>query len=251
MRIICYAQAEKQKSRNVLAAFAEGAGGKMASTSASSLEPGAAAFYGVRPAWAHLWEQAKAEGRVWFYLDNAWLDAAREHYFRIGVNAVQSWSGARSDGARLAALGVRVMPWRSGRHVVIAHSSDEFMRCVAGWPGGALAWESEVIWKLRRHTDRPVISRTKRTARPLANDLANAHALVAHSSVSAIEALVAGVPVIVTDPGSAAAGFAMSFEQVEEPPYPAGREQFVARLADSQWTLAELRAGAGHFLGRE
>lgn len=62
----------------------------MASTNNRSLAEGAAAFYGVRPAWRHLWEQARREGRTWYYLDNAWFDVARERYFRVGINAVQS-----------------------------------------------------------------------------------------------------------------------------------------------------------------
>ena len=251
MTLTCYAQPDKIKSQLVMNAFAAGADGVLASTEDKSLAAGAVAFYGVRPAWLHLWQQALAERRRWYYLDNAWFDAGRERFFRVGLNAVQSWTRNDSDGRRLAELGVTVQPWRSsGDHVVIAHSSDEYMRCVAGWPSSA-QWERDVVAQLRLHTRRPSIIRRKADGH-FALALEGAHALVTHSSACAIEALVAGVPVIVTDPAAAAAAFSMRFEQIESPTHPAGREEFANRLADSQWTLDELRAGcARQFMGNQ
>lgn len=238
--ITCYAQPEKKKSQQVLEAFARGCGGRMARTDAAALAPGDAAFYGVRPGWMHLLQQAQREGRAWIWIDNSWFDASREAYFRIGRNAVQQWQHGPADGHRLRALGLRVRPWqRGGRHIVICRQSDEFLASVAGRP----RWLAEVETELARHSDRPRIVRSKRCARPLAADLQSAWLLVTHSSAAAIEALVAGVPVIVTDPHCAAACFSSEFREAEAPLRLDGREHWAAQLADSQWTLAELASG--------
>lgn len=239
--VVCYAQPEKAKSRLVLEAFAAGCAGRMASTTARQLEPGGAAFYGVRPPWRHLWAQAKLERRTVYFLDNAWFDAGRERFFRVGVNAVQSWSPRPSDGKRLAALGVRVQPWRwDGRHIVVCPQSDEFMATVAGRPN----WLAEVLREIATRTDRLVVVRKKGAPRPLRADLHGAWLLVAHSSAAAVEALLAGVPVIVTDPSCAMAAFGSSFSNLETGTRrPDGREEWAARLADSQFTLNEMRDG--------
>jgi hypothetical protein len=238
--ITCYAQPEKIKSQRVLEAFAAGCGGRMSSTWAARLEAGAAAFYGVRPGWMHLWDQAKSEGREFWYLDNSWFDTSRERYFRVGRNALQTWSRAQSDGKRLKALGVRVKPWRTdGRHIVVAAQSLEFMRTLAGQP----QWPSDVMRAIEQRTDRQILVRAKGCARPLAADLSGAWLLVAHSSAAAVEGLLAGVPVITTDPDCAMSRFSSRFEEIECPRTPDGREEWAAQLADSQWTLGEFRSG--------
>ena len=249
--VTCYFQPEKPKSRQVLDAFAAGVTasgglGRLEPVTVPQLDSGAAAFYGVRPSWKHLWRQALAEERDWYYLDNSWFDASRERYFRVGVNATQSWSPRPSDGTRLAALGVEVKPWRpDGRHIVVCPQSLEYLACVAGWAWGGQDWLKHVLHELKLNTDRRLIIRAKGGARPLAADLIGARALVTHSSAAAIEALLAGVPAIVTDRSCAAAPLAMMFADIEAAtiPEPAGRHDWAARLADSQWNLTELRDG--------
>ncbi len=242
--ITCYAQPDKAKSRRLLQAFAAGCGAAMASTLARELQPGAAAFYGVRPPWLHLWQQARREARTVYWLDNCWFDRTRESQFRIGVNAMQSWSQRPSDGRRFAALGVPIQPWRNaGRHVLVCGQSDEFMTVNAEWPGGHLAWCEHVASAVRARSDRPLVYRKKQAAAPLAVDLADAWLLVTHSSAAAIEALLAGVPVIVTDRHCAAAELTSRFDEIENPHRPDNRRALMERLADSQWTLDELRNG--------
>ncbi|MFA6204491.1 MAG: hypothetical protein WC710_15035 [Gallionella sp.] len=241
--ITCYAQPDKLKSWRVLEAFAAGCKGKLACTTSASLAPGGAAFYGVRPAWQHLWQQAQDEQRETFYLDNSWFDTTREAFFRIGHNAVQSWSSKPSDGKRLSSLGIQPKPWnKRGKHIIVCPQSDEFMR-FAGWGQGRAGWLQHVTQRLEKFTERKIIVRSKRDPRPLAAQLQDAWLLVAHSSAAAVEALIAGVPVILTDRDCAAASFSSAFPLVETPRYPEGRAEWLARLADSQWTETELKNG--------
>lgn len=242
--ITCYAQPDKIKSWRVLEAFASGCRGGMDSTAAQQLQPDGAAFYGVRPAWMHLWHQAIREQRVWYWLDNSWFDRAREVYFRVGCNAVQSWSIWPSSGVRLKKLGIDIKPWqKNGKRIIVCAQSDEFMRTVACRQDGAAGWNKQVLSQLAQQTDREIVLRDKQTKRPLAADLQDAWLLVTHSSTAAIEALIAGVPVILTDKTCMAAGFSTPFDEIDRPHHKDGREAWLARLADSQWTLDEMKNG--------
>lgn len=192
----------------------------MAWTTAPELEPGPAAFYGVRPAWRHLWEQAKREGREWWYLDNAYFDVSRETSFRVARNAIQHTGLGESDGKRFAALGIKIKPMREGREVVIAAQSEEFMACVAGDPD----WLERMK---RRFPD--AIVRGKRETRRLLDDLKHAGLLVTWSSAAAVTALLEGVRVACAPECCAT--------------YANDRQKWAAVLADNQWTIEEMRDG--------
>lgn len=236
--VTCYAQPNKPKSRLVLEAFAAGCGGRMASTSALVLEPGPAAFYGVRQGWNTLWLQAKADGRDWYYLDNAYFDDSRELRFRVGKNRVQQTEFPPGD---YPPFHRPIAPWRTeGEHIVICPQSEEFMRVVCVW---SKDWAEHVLHELRRHTTRPLMVRRKGDRRTLAEDLKGAWALVTHSSAAANEAIIAGIPVFVTGASSAAVLAGGPLSAIESPLCPDGREQWAAALAAHQFTLDELREG--------
>jgi hypothetical protein len=238
--LVCYAQPEKRKSQRVLQAFADGCGGAMASTRERRLRPGAAAFYGVRPAWMHLWDQARSDARDWYYVDNAWFDASREKHFRIARNAVQGCTSAASDGKRFAALGIEIHAWRRrGSRVLVLPQSAEFMATLERAPD----WTAQAVTRVRQFTDRPIAIRRKDARTPLAADLEDAWIAVVHSSAAAVAALLYGVPVIATDPACAMAPLATRFEDIESPHRPDDRLAWAQRLADSQWTLEEMKAG--------
>lgn len=196
----------------------------MASTTALELEPGPAVFYGVRPSWKHLWEQAKREGRDWYYADNSVFDCVRERQFRVTRNAIQHTGLGKSDGKRFAALGISIKPMRGGSRVVIAAQSQEFMECVAEDPG----WLERVSLSLsEQHGD--VIVRTKQDKRPLLEDLKDAGLLVTWSSAAAVTAILEGVPVMCAPQCCVA--------------YAGDRAAWAAVLADNQWTETEMHGG--------
>lgn len=196
-------------------------------------------FYGVRQPWQHLWLQAKAEGRDWLYGDNAYFDCARERYFRITRNAIQHTGDGASDGRRFRELGLMPQVWqRDGTEILICRQSDEFMRVVAGRPD----WFADTYAALRRITDRPVVVREKDDTKPLQAALRRAWAVVTWSSACAIQAVLAGVPVV-CDAACAAAPFGTPLDEIEKPRRLEGRTRWASVLADNQWTLDELRDG--------
>lgn len=225
----------------MLEAFAHGVGGTIAGK--YEIQDGYSAFYGV-VGLEPLWKQAKARG--FYYLDNSFFDAARGTHYRVAKDRLQDWTVP--DLNRYKQIGIEVKPWRKGRHIVVAMQSDHFMREVVEWSGGALGWQYDVLRFIKESTDRPIVvrhwSRDKNErARSLRADLEGAHLLVTHASAAANEAILEGVPVLVTD--SLCAAYRMSSKDIEDPSYPEGREEWAATLCNSMWTLEEMRRGIG------
>jgi hypothetical protein len=248
--IVAYPQQDKAKALTICNAFVAGVracGGeaRVAEGIPKRLEDGAGFFYGVRPAWSHLWEQAKAERREWIYCDNSYFDVSRESSFRVTREALQAdglqacWTG---DGAaRLKALGITVKDWRhNGSHIVVCPQSDEFLRVVAGYEGN---WLADATAEIRKHTDRSLRIRKKGEPRPLVADLQGAWALVTHMSCAAVEALCAGVPVFCTGRCAAQWMGSSDLSMIETPYYPERRQEWAEVLATNQWTLSELADG--------
>lgn len=249
----CYASPGKRKAALLCNAFAEGVRASGGSATVyleppRKLAPGAAVFYGVVQATQHLFDEARALRREWWYIDNAYFDAGRGRYFRVTRNAMQLGRVSEPKPERAAALGLVVKPWReSGKHVLVCPQSDDFMLLV-GWRGGMAGWLRHILHELRS-CERPVAvrhwSRDKlAAAQGLGYALKNAWALVTHASAAANEALLAGVPVFLTSHDCAALPVASgALASIGDPALPDDREQWVARLAGAQWTLDELRAG--------
>jgi hypothetical protein len=235
--VICYPTPGKAKARLLLEAFAQGA------VSTSGLAP--AAFYGVTEATLADWQRVQAEGRDWYYLDNAYFDATRGTHFRATCNALQASGDEAPDWVRFAALELNVKPWqRGGRHIVVAPQSDWFLRGLCGQRD----WLGDTLRQLKAHTDRPIVVRhwTSDKAAAAANlqaDLQGAWALVTHMSAAANEALVAGIPVFTTGRCAATRMGLSELERIEQPRRPDGRYVWAAALAGLQWTIEELREG--------
>lgn len=244
-----YPQPGKDKSRRLLSAFVEGAGGRLADP-ARGLWRGcggghiASAFYGTVGIEGAFYEAVEAPAD-WYYLDNAYFDRARERYFRISRNALQR-AGA-PDYARLDALKVEILPWRrAGVHVLVVEQSEYFMRWIARTP--LEQWRAEVLATLKRHTDRPIKVRAwqrdkSKAASSLVQDLAGAWAVVTNASAAANEALLAGIPVFLTGQSVALPMGLSQLERIESPRRPDGRREWAAQLAAAQWTEEEMRSG--------
>lgn len=107
---------------------------------------------------------------------------------------------------------------------------------------GCENWIEDTLLKLAKFTDRQVVIRDKETRRPLQKDLHNAHALVAHGSIAAVEAVILGVPVFVHSSSAAALVGRTNLENIEQPNYP-DREPWCWSLAYSQYSEEEMIEG--------
>lgn len=246
--LYAYPQPGKDKSRRLLSAFAEGAGGELREPwhgiSFIQDRSCASAFYGtvgIESLFA-----AAREMNDWYYLDNAYFDRARERFFRISRNALQR-AALAPDFKRLKQLVIEISPWRrAGAHVLVVEQSEYFMREIARRP--LEQWRGEVLETLRRHTDRPIRIRAwqrdkSKASSSLVQDLAGAWAVVTHASAAANEAVLAGIPVFLTGQSVALPMGLSQLEQIESPRRPDGRREWAAQLAASQWTEEEMRSG--------
>lgn len=174
----------------------------------------------------------------------------RGEYFRFTVGG---WSpdGYVKQGRkflRFKNLGIKIQPWKDGDEIVIAGSSRKACRD-HGFE--YMQWETEMARRLSGHKvayrpkprdleARP-ISGTRFDCGPIEDTLSTAKVIVTHHSNTAIDALVAGVPVYCET--GAAAAFSIKLHEITNPPRLEGREQFLADVAWLQWTHKEMESG--------
>lgn len=198
-------------------------------------------------------EEARRQGRPWVYADRGYFRATYgsdySGYFRVTRGAWQHNGVGAYPVERLAALNLRFEPWqRNGEHILVCPPGDVFTQAVGKF--SALEWTAHTLRLLSTVTKRPIILRHKAMAatRPLTLDLKGCHALVTYMSNSAVEAVLAGVPVFCTGNSAASLMGRANLLAIENPRYPTDEErvQWAAALAANQWTLEELRQGAAN-----
>lgn len=213
----------KEKARVLVQAFIDGA--------PSNAE--GAVFYGMVPSMQQAVQSAWSSGKPWYWIDNSYIDDARGQYFRVTKNRLQHDGSGDTDGKRLAALGVQIEPRRRGGDYALAiEQSEMFMRYVVAQDG----WLSKALYGLGPVKIRPWSSDKPRLLTTFAADLRRANVLVTYSSAAAVEAVIAGVPVVV---GKDSAAYCMNGSLPSEDE----RARWAGVLADQQFTLAEMRSG--------
>jgi len=232
--VTAYPVLGKAKSRDICAAFIEGA----------PKDAKGSVFYGVDASNIQHWQRVSRSGEPYWYCDNTFFDKTRGTHFRIGRNCVQHDGQGQSKGERFKALTLEIKPWRAtGEHIVICPQSDSFMREVAEYPGD---WLSDVVRTMKLVSHRRFMvrnwDRNKLTLQAtLARELVDAWMLVTYSSAAAIQALLAGVPVSAI--GGAARWVGTDPLGIETPFYPEDRERFFGVLADNQFSIEEMKSG--------
>ena len=78
---------------------------------------------------------------------------------------------------------------------------------------------------------------------PIQQALAGAWCLVTYVSNAAVDAVIAGVPVICLGQCAGLLMGSSDIRDVANPPTPHGREEWLAQLVANQWTLDEIASG--------
>lgn len=227
-------------------AFAKGAHG-VVMDDRHGLKSGAAFFYGVTPSSLPLWQRAVADGRDWYYCDNSYFDRGREAQFRVTKNAFQHLDISFPNFKKMEVLGVKFKPWRrpdTDKPIVLCEQSSWFMN-LCGYGGG---WVDKTIDELRKHTSRAIkVRRWNRNkaeaAASLQADLYDAWALVTHTSASANEALLSGVPTFTTGQCAATVLSHTDLSKIESPLFPENRREWAGSLVCRQWSVSEFSDG--------
>lgn len=228
-------------SRTVCEAFAAGCNALIVPP--APLVLGDVFMYGMLRGLEPTLRQAQAEGRTWYYADRGYLRASRGEdysgYFRVTRNDYQIDGYGLSDGERFRALGIIPAPWREdGKYIVFCPPSETWCRLMGI---DLQQFTGHTLYRIKALTDRKVTVRNKFSIRTLAMDLLDCWCLVTYSSNVAVEAALAGVPVICLG-RCAATAISGTLDDIHDPPRP-DRENWLGVLADSQWQLSEMRSG--------
>jgi hypothetical protein len=250
MPVVCYPSPGKRKALKLCTAFAAGCGGRVAEVGAGRLAPGAAFFYGMTARTLALLDRCRREGRDWYYADNAYY-VGRGSHFRVTRNALQHDGTGTASPERWRAFGIEIRPWRrGGRHILVTTQSELFYRLHLGL--SRADWLAHTLARLECATERPIRVCHKPGHGTPGNAaagagfeaaLAGAHALVTHSSSTAVKALLEGVPVFCTGPCAASPMGLDDLSRIEAPATPEDREPWLWTLAANQWTRQEMADG--------
>lgn len=210
----------------------------------------------------------KLAGRKVLYFDKGFTrtkgEAGHTEYTRIiagGADPSGYMMKADYDGARWRRLGLELKPRRepSGGHVMFCGSSQKY--CDFNSLGNADEYASGVLTRARKNTLRQLVYRPKPTdkrARPLGgyalspatqrmeDALRGCHVVITHGATAAMDAVLAGVPIICLGGCIASPVAATQVEMIESPFWPkdAARQRWAYAMAYCQWTLDDMRKGA-------
>ena len=231
----------------------EYAGGKVVRHSLEQLErlpDHVIPITGCSPQLQPLYADWRQRGRPFIYWDRGYLRrvfatwlprGTAGGYYRWHINAFQMETirDVPDDRWRALNLAGEVRPWRkSGDKIIIADTLPDYWN-VRGLP---VDWSQQLAARLREQTRRPIVVRHKESKVALSSELANAHCLVAHGSIAAVEAVVFGCPVFVDQESAAALVGRVGFDDIENPVYPE-RQQWLHSLAYHQFNELELVNG--------
>lgn len=202
---------------------------------------------GCTPALRPIIDGWKARGRNFCYWDRGyffrifatWLprgDAGGMYRWHLNSFQLQKIRDVPPD--RFNARKPPVIPWqKGGRHILIAAPTPTYSLF-----HHTERWTDLMVDALARVTDRPLMIRGKESKRPLGEDLKGAHALVAHASNAAVEAVIMGCPAFVHSDSAASLLGNIDIAKIETPVY-AERQPWLNSLSYSQYTEKELVDG--------
>ena len=162
-------------------------------------------------------------------------------YYRWHINEFQMSQirDVPSDRWKSLDLDRELKPWRKkGSKIVIADTLPDYW-LVRGLP---VDWSLRMANHLKYRTKRQIVVRHKESRISLQDELKEAHCLVTHGSIAAVESVVMGCPVFVDASSAAALVGKIGFDDLENPVYPE-RQAWLNSLAYNQWNELELVNG--------
>lgn len=119
-----------------------------------------------------------------------------------------------------------------------------------------IQWCLEIKSKILKYTDRKVFIRFKdnvkqRSVDPLSRYLDKCHAVVTLQSIACVESICSGVPVFNLADSCLDGLYKSDISQIENPPKPDNRHEWLKSLAYSQFTITELEDGTAYRILRD
>ena len=140
-------------------------------------------------------------------------------------------------------------PKEDGDYILLCPSSPTVTKFVTGYD--YQQWIDEATKQIKLHTDRPIKLREK--PRPnnkfwntdIKDDLKNAHCLVTSMSLSSIDAILEGVPVICHKENVASYVSSQDIDKINDPYFPPETRLYywLQQMSNHQFTLEEIENG--------
>ncbi len=243
--IYIYPSYGKKRCNQLCELFSSGCRGEVVNHRVTLLE-GPAAFYGMTDYTINLINQARQDGRDWYYIDNGYFN--RQKMFRVAKNSFQYSKMGKPNYQRWKLLNIFLEAWKKGgSHVLVCPPGIEFSRLMGI---DRDQWIKYTLQKLSKFTDRelrvrikPGIRELKENPNSIYEDLQRCHALVTTHSNAAVDALCYGVPTFTTMECGAYPLSLHDLSFIEKPLYPENRKEWAAGLANNQWSRTEIGEG--------
>jgi len=209
---------------------------------------------GCTPALRPYYDKWRKNGRKFIYWDRGymrrvfatWLPNGHDMnlaggFYRWHINSFQMQEiyDVPDDRWKFLAL-TKSYPktWnKEGKHIVIADTLPDYWNLFCDEN-----WVKRTAEYLKAITKREIRIRDKESKLPLYEELKDAHCLVAHGSIAAVESVIMGCPVFVDKMSAASLVGQTDFSKIEEPVYPE-RMDWIKSLAYCQFHEQELVDG--------
>ena len=189
--------------------------------------------------------------RTFYYIDTGYFgNGKKKTYHRITRNDVQYFGNIIERPAdRFATTGVQLKKFRPGSSILLAPPSQKLLNL---YNIVLEDWLEQTQIEIKKHTDRPIVIRTKQGRSTRVNDETmemaldrDVHCLVTFSSIAATEALLLGKPAITLGPNAAAPLCRQHIDDIENLYIPTldEVEAWARHLAYCQFTEPEMRNG--------
>jgi hypothetical protein len=207
-----------------------------------------------------VFRQQRSQNKDVIVLETGYINRGdgENHHYAAGFNGLNGRADFRNEDMpddRAKLLGVKLEPYTGGKHILIC-GQVPWDASVEGTDH--LAWIEQTGKRIHEITSRPIrfrphpLSGMGTPKDRLEDDLKDCHAVVTFNSNSGVEAVIAGKAVFAADEGSMVYRIANNnIEEIEIPftwldedgPMFPDREQWLANIAYTQWTPAEMAEG--------
>lgn len=210
-----------------------------------------------------VWQQFRNSGRKVLVVEVGLLKRGQTWKLGIDGTGTQAYYGLNFLDDRAEQLGIKLEPWqKSGTNILIACQRSDSEQ----WSGlpSTEQWLESTIKTLRQYTDRPIVVRPhprqklKTTSNIILQQpkllidtydsfdfesaLKNTWAVINHNSGPGSQAIIQGVPAFVDRTSLASPVANLDLANIENPVRPQ-RNQWLNKLAHTEWTIDEIASG--------
>ena len=215
------------------------------------------AFRGITK--RHIYKWCVENNRDFYFIDTGYYGNIKtKNWHRITKNSLQYCGELRKVSSdRYVKAGGYTKKFTPGGKILLCPPSDKAMK----FYGEDLdVWMENTLAELKKHTDREIIVRVKKSRKEriyqdtiqeaLQDDI---HCLVTYNSIASIEALMEGKPAFVLGQNAGSPLCLDDLSKIEQPLYPSQDEvvYLLSNLAYHQFTQAELQNGEAWRLVQE